>query len=197
MENKSKTFFYIGLTVVFLLFAGVLGFVLLNAGESEIEIEDPEIVDNTPNSDTDDEKITETILELINQNDNYSEFVDALEKSSFNKTLESNVIQFTLLVPSNEVYTSAMNEYDTKNENEALSDLITNHAFEGKINIENFTDSAEITNLFGETFIVSISDSQEIEFFDSENNGIRILDEGTEASNGIFYEVDSLLIPQI
>lgn len=138
-----------------------------------------------------------TLRDVIGNNDDVSIFLDSLSALNAENLLDAENQQVTLFVPTNDAFDQIPEQIRTdlfKEENKrALDTLIAYHIATGRGYTDDFTDGAIIRSLLSDNGIL-INIEEDGGFLI--NKGARIVGDALEASNGMVYMIDSVLIPQ-
>ncbi|MCU4162946.1 fasciclin domain-containing protein [Carboxylicivirga caseinilyticus] len=129
-----------------------------------------------------DSTASQTLLETLEANSNYSNFVSALKTTGLNKTL-SEPYMYTVWAPSNDVFTNLPD--DTKE----LYKLVANHISKGATLTSTLTDTKRILMLSGK-FIELDGEAATID-------QIAITKKDQAATNGVVQFIGSTIEPRI
>ncbi len=138
--------------------------------------------DRTQNSKTD-------LLNTIAQGSNYKYFFDALTKTGLYNTLKSEEV-YTVFAPQDSAF-KALGEAELSklfNDNARLTKLIQNHIVNGKLNRLDFDKVEFMKAVSGRLITIKRTD------FGTMFNSSKLMSSGTEATNGITYEIDALIL---
>lgn len=139
-------------------------------------------IDKTEESETD-------LLNTVAQGSNYKYFFDALTKTGLYNTLKGEEV-YTILVPSDSAFKamggSELNKLFANKDR--LTKLIQNHIINGKLNRLDFDKVEFMKADSGRLITIKKTDLGTL------FNNSKLMSSGTEATNGIIYEIDSLIL---
>lgn len=146
-------------------------------------------MDDEPGDGPNDEP-TNTLTDVVNNNDDLSTLATALQEAGLTETLGSGDESFTVFAPANPAFENVDVESLTNNP-ESLTDLLTFHVVQGEALTASDLEGREtVTTVEGQDLEVS-----------SENGtltvgGVAVTQADVEASNGVAHVVDGVLIPE-
>ncbi|MBE2279033.1 MAG: fasciclin domain-containing protein [Ignavibacteriaceae bacterium] len=129
------------------------------------------------------------LLNTIAKESNYKYFYDALTRTGLYQLLQ-NDSEYTVLIPSDSAF-KAINEVELNNifsDNNRLTQLVKNHIVRGKLDRLDF-DKVEFMKAESGKSITIKSTNLGTLF-----NTAKLMSSGKEASNGVYYELDSVLL---
>ena len=146
-------------------------------------------MDDEPGDGPNDEP-TNTLTDVVNNNDDLSTLATALQEAGLTETLGSGDESFTVFAPANPAFENVDVESLTNNP-ESLTDLLTFHVVQG--------EALTASDLEGRETVTTV-EGQELEV-SSENGtltvgGVAVTQADVEASNGVAHVVDGVLIPE-
>ncbi|WP_299681174.1 fasciclin domain-containing protein [uncultured Dokdonia sp.] len=147
------------------------------------------IIDNTPSN---------TILDIIISNPDYSSFLAALSQTGVNATVAGNG-NFTVFAPNNAAFDALLGGTSLEDiDNAVLTQLVLNHI----INTELF--AADLTTGYQKTLAIEDASNATIDMYIDTTNGVVINNQSsviatdTDADNGVLHEVDTVInVPTI
>lgn len=134
----------------------------------------------------------------------YTSFLEAVEKVGLTTTLATE--ELTAFAPNNDAFTGlfaainnfeSLDDFDTPEELEVLTDLLTYHLYAGTLMASQLTDGGAVTSVYGDTFTADLSgDIPRLRpsFEDAIPSGITLTNIG--ANNGVIHEINRVLIPE-
>ena len=136
----------------------------------------------------------------------YSSFLAAVEKAGLTSILEDEEQELTAFVPNNDAFTvlfaqitnfESLNDFESEEELEALSNLLMYHLREGALMSSQLTDGGEITTLFEEEIITADLTGENARLRPSFEDAIPsgIVNSNIGATNGLIHEINRVLIP--
>jgi len=136
----------------------------------------------------------------------YSSFLAAVEKAGLTSILEDEEQELTAFVPNNDAFTAlfaqitnfeSLNDFESEEELEALSNLLMYHLREGALMSSQLTDGGEITTLFEEEIITADLTGENARLRPSFEDAIPsgIVNSNIGATNGLIHEINRVLIP--
>lgn len=129
------------------------------------------------------------LLNTIAEGANYKYFFDALTKTGLYKILQGSS-EYTVLAPEDSAF-KAMGETELNklfSDKDRLTKLIQNHIINGKLNRLDFDKVEFMKAMSGR--LITIKQTNLGTLF----NNSKLMSGGTEATNGITYELDSLIL---
>ena len=142
------------------------------------------IIDNTPSN---------TILDLVIGNPDYSSFLAALNQTGVNATIAGSG-NFTVFAPTNTAFDAFLGGTAIEDvDNAVLTQLVLNHI----INTELF--AADLTTGYQKTIATQASSNAAIDMYIDTTSGVVINNQSTvigvdiEADNGVLHEVDMVI----
>ncbi len=147
------------------------------------------IIDNTPSN---------TILDIVINDPNYSSFLTALQQTGVNTTISGSG-NFTVFAPTNAAFDTFLNGTAIEDiDNTILTQLLLNHI----INTEFF--ATDFTTGYQKNIATEASSNANIDMYIDTTNGVIINNQSTviaadiDADNGVLHEVDMVInIPTI
>ncbi len=137
-----------------------------------------------------------TVLQVLQQQENLSTFAAALESTGLSANLSSQTLNYTLFAPNNEAFTAylASNGYANLEAipAAALTDLVGYHLTFGRRSLSQL-DSATLIDTFEgrKIFVYTTSADNSVRF----NNEATIIESNLRASNGFIHTLDKVLTP--
>lgn len=142
------------------------------------------IIDNTPSN---------TILDVIINNPDYSSFLEALSQTGVNATIAGNGT-FTVFAPNNTAFDAFLGGTAIEDvDNALLTQLVLNHV----INTELF--AADLTTGYQKTIATEDASNAAIDMYIDTANGVIINNQSSviatdvDADNGVLHEVDMVI----
>lgn len=137
-----------------------------------------------------------TLQEIVNEREDMYTFSRALKALDAENFLSSDV-QFTLFVPTDEAFnqvpTEVREELFLPENKKKLDTLIGYHVAKGRGTSDEFFDGAVVQTLLKDNGIL-INVEEDGSFLI--NNGARVVEADIQASNGVIFFIDSVLVPQ-
>ena len=136
----------------------------------------------------------------------YSSFLAAVEKAGLTSILEDEEQELTAFIPNNDAFTAlfaqitnfeSLNDFESEEELEALSNLLMYHLREGVLMSSQLTDGGEINTLFEEEIITADLTGENARLRPSFEDAIPsgIVNSNIGATNGLIHEINRVLIP--
>ncbi|MFT5891670.1 MAG: transforming growth factor-beta-induced protein [Dokdonia sp.] len=173
MRNKIHT------TKIIFLMITAIG--IISCTDSD---DNDNIIDNTPSN---------TILDLVINDANYSSFLAALNQTGVNATIAGSG-DFTVFAPTNTAFEAFLGGTAIEDiDNAILTQLVLNHI----INTELF--AADLTTGYQKTIATEDATNANIDMYIDTSNGVIINSQSTviaaniEADNGVLHEVDMVI----
>lgn len=124
--------------------------------------------------------IVENVVESAAQDPNLQEFVIALQETGLDTILQGPG-PYTIFAPNNEAFKELGNESNK----EKLKEILLYHIVPGRLSISDLkTDTLPTAN------------GKQLTVKGTTVNGAQILKDNIEASNGVVYIIDKVLIPE-
>ncbi len=138
---------------------------------------------------------TQTIADLIDQNDQFSMLDSALQITGLTSTF-SGTADYTVFAPTNQAFTAffdGSDDFDKLSDISvaSLTDLLKYHVANGNNLSSSLKDGQSVpTLLSGKNLTIGVSGSTVTV------NGISVTDADIEAKNGVIHAIGSLLVPE-
>jgi uncharacterized surface protein with fasciclin (FAS1) repeats len=130
------------------------------------------------------------LLEVAREAGHFTTFVQTLDAANLSDTL-ANEGPFTIFAPTDEAFAAlpAGALDDLFANPEALRNVLSYHVVEGRIAATDLMNMATVSTLQGAVSEVLV-DGETVMI-----GGAQVLDQGIEASNGVIYTIDTVLLP--
>lgn len=142
------------------------------------------IIDTTPSN---------TVLDIVTNNPNYSSFLEALEVTGVGFTIGGSG-NFTVFAPTNAAFDAFLGGTAIEDvDNEVLTQLVLNHI----LNIELF--ASDFTTGYQKTIATEASSNATIDMYINTSTGVVINNESSvtaadiDADNGVLHEVNAII----
>ncbi len=142
------------------------------------------IIDNTPSN---------TVLDIITDNPDYSSFLEALDQTGVGFTIAGSG-NFTVFAPTNAAFDAFLGGTAIEDvDNEVLTQLVLNHV----LNIELF--ASDFTTGYQKTIATEAASNANIDMYINTATGVTINNESSvtaadmDADNGVLHEVNAII----
>lgn len=142
------------------------------------------IIDNTPSN---------TVLDIVTDNPNYSSFLEALDQTGVGFTIAGSG-NFTVFAPTNAAFDAFLGGTAIEDvDNDVLTQLVLNHI----LNTELF--ASDFTTGYQKTIATEASSNATIDMYINTATGVTINNESSvtaadmDADNGVLHEVDAII----
>ena len=141
---------------------------------------------------------SQTIVDIAAGNDDFSTLVAAVMAAELAETL-SGEGPFTVFAPTNEAFTSTLNELgltldDIAGDPDLLTSILTYHVINGSVYSSDLSDGLEAATINGATFTVNISDDG-VTLSDGMSREITVVATDIEGTNGVIHVIDEVILP--
>ena len=184
-QTASEHLFEISAGLFVVLIVGLGSYIVVKSNNRKVTSE-PSVagiqIERSPDSKTD-------LLNTIAQDSNYKYFFDALTKTGLYESLKEDG-DFTVFVPHDGAF-KYLGEAELNrlfSDNDRLTKLIQNHIVKGKLNRLDFDKVEFMKANSGRLITIKKTD------LGTMFNNSKLMSSGTEATNGITYEIDSLIL---
>lgn len=164
----------------------ILGFIALTAIVLAISIGSLRAGNGDVNTDT------LTILETTSSEPSFSTFVSVLKASGLDQTLVDSK-EFTLFIPSNDAFAKlppgVLQTLLKPQNRDKLKDIISYHIISGKLSQDKL-QSSRVSSISGKKVNLKVQ-GQNINV-----NNAKVVKSKIDASNGVVYVIDTVLVPQ-
>lgn len=138
-----------------------------------------------------------TIAGLVEDGDDFSILLQALEATDLLATLDDAEGDFTLFAPTDEAFQALLEELEIDEDGllgdtEALSAILLYHVLDGAVLSEDFEDDSEVETLNGASIAVTVNEDGEIIL----DEFATVVEADLEASNGVIHVIDAVLLPE-
>lgn len=137
-----------------------------------------------------------SIVDLASENDDFSTLVELVKAAGLDQLLAGDG-QYTVFAPTNAAFEKidAATLAGIKANPEALQGVLTNHAISGSaLKSSDLTDGQKLTTAAGTELTVGVKDGK-ITITDGTGNTVNVVQADIEASNGVIYAIDGILLP--
>ena len=135
-----------------------------------------------------------SVVGIASSTDSLSVFVQAVNAAGLADTLNS-AGPYTIFIPTNEAFNALpegkLDELMKPENKEKLASILKYHVVSGTIMTGNLQDGQTVPSIAGSDLEITTSDSTVM------INGATILKTGMEASNGVIYVIDEVLMPSM